>query len=289
MTAPARQVVSYPPAEAELPSADCTADTAGGLTFDIALPGASDRWDAALLLHGGGAEPVRLPLVPSGEGFLRAVVPSTMTLAEGRWKASLVLGGEAPLRLRSGRHDLRSLVARVPRSGRTWLGVRIPYRTQSGSLSVRSWLRWPHAEVSEASVAEGVLTVRGRLHGAVLTKTARLELRAPDAKKPVLSVRVIQAGPGFSAQLPLRELHAHEGEDFWTLSLKPGGGVPEVRVARILDDIAEKRNVVRYPTVPDAWGGRAVRVCYTGDNDLAVRREELLPLSGHRRAADSRV
>lgn len=289
MTAPARQAASCPPAEAELPSADCTADTAGGLTFDIALPGASDRWDAALLLHGGGAEPVRLPLVPSGEGFLRAVVPSTMTIAEGRWKASLVLGDEAPLRLRSGRHDLRSLVARVPRSGRTWLGVRIPYRTQSGSLSVRSWLRWPHAEVSEASVSEGVLAVRGRLYGAVLAKTARLELRAPDEKEPVLSVPVTQAGPGFSARLPLRELHAREGEGFWLLSLRPGRGGPEVRLARILDDIVDKRHVVRYPTVSDAWGERVVRVCYTGDNELAVRREELLSLSGDGGATHGRA
>lgn len=284
MTATTRQPVPRPSPEAELPSADCTADSAGGLTFDIALPGASERWDAALLLHGGGAdpEPVRLPLVPSGEGFLRAVLPSTMTIAEGRWKASLVLGDAAPIRLRSGRHDLRSLVARVPRSGRTWLGVRIPYRTQNGSLSVRSWLRWPHAEAGEVAVSDGVMTVRGRLHGETLAPGAQLELRAREGHEVALSVPLTLDGPRFSARVSLRDLQTRDGEDFWMLWLRPGEGLSEVRVARILDDIADKRYVVRYPAVPFARGELAIRPGYTGDNDLALRSEKHLSVAESR-------
>ncbi|WP_051718183.1 hypothetical protein [Streptomyces megasporus] len=52
---------------ATAPSADCTADSAGGLSFDVALPGAAERWDAALLLRLRNSDPeesVRLPLVP---------------------------------------------------------------------------------------------------------------------------------------------------------------------------------------------------------------------------------
>lgn len=283
MTATTRQSVPRSRPEVDLPRADCTADSAGGLTFDIALPEASERWDAALLLHGAGvSEPVRLPLVPSGEGFLRAVLPSTMTIAEGRWKASLVLGDAAPVRLRPGRHDLRSLVTRVPRSGRTWLGVRIPYRTQSGSLSVRSWLRWPHVEASEVSVAEGVMTVRGRLHGALLATEPRLEVRSRGTGEVAASVPVTAVGPQFTARIPLRDLDVRSGEDFWLLWLRPGDGEPTVRVARILDDIADKRHVVRYPAVPLACGGYALRPCYTGDNDLAVRSEKHPPVTGLR-------
>ncbi|MBB1242461.1 hypothetical protein GL263_02560 [Streptomyces durbertensis] len=263
------------------PQADCTADTAGGLTFDVALPEAAERWDAALLLHEDDPveDAVRLPLVPSGPRLMRAVLPSTVPLGEGRWKVSLAVGEEPPRRVAPGRNDLRSLVARVPRTGRTWLGVRIPYRTRQGNLALRAWQRWPHAEAHELRVADNSLTVRGRLYGATARPEAALLARtcagggsaAPVAEVPLVSVD----GEEFTAVLPLRSLPVPEGDadGGWLLWLRPAEGEEPVRIARILDDIPDKRRVIRYPAVPLGDAGGALRPCYTSDNDLAVRLE----------------
>ncbi|GAA2393663.1 hypothetical protein GCM10010420_18230 [Streptomyces glaucosporus] len=269
------------------PSADCTADSAGGLSFDVPLPGVAERWDAALLLRLRNSDPeesVRLPLVPlsggTGGTVLRATLPSTVPLAEGRWDAYLVLGEEEPRRLLPGCNDLRSLVDRVPRTDRTWLGVRIPYATKYGNLSVRSWLRWPHAEVGEIWPEDGGVTVRGRLYGAPLASGARLEARPRRAAGPVVTGPVDPAeGPGFTARLEYGDLaREREAGDDWELWLRPGADAEPVRVARILDDIADKQKIVRYPARPagggkEGDGGLLARPYYTGANDLSVRLE----------------
>lgn len=262
------------------PSADCTADSAGGLTFDVDLPGRRERWDAALLLGVRGAGPpgasrgpedcVRLPFFPAGESRLRAAMPSTMTLGEGHWDGYLVLGDGRPRRLRSGRHDLRSLVDREPSAHRTWLGVRIPYATRDDRLSLRAWLRWPHAEVRDLQVAGTGLTLRGRLYGAGITAAARLEARPrnprglPDGGAPVV-VPVTREGPDFVCALPYTAL---PGPGKWDLWLRPADAAQPVRVARILDDVADKERALRH--LPHRLGRRTTTVCWTEANDLAV-------------------
>ncbi|MFE7666549.1 hypothetical protein ACFU7U_37610, partial [Streptomyces celluloflavus] len=147
--------------------ADCIADSAGGLTFDLTAPQDADTtWSAALVLRlrgdEGAADEVRLPLGPNGSGRLRAVLPSTVALAEGRWHAYADLGdGREPRRLLQGVNDLRSLVGRRPLAGIGRLGVRIPYATRFGNLALRSWLRGPHAEAGDILVAPEGLTVSG--------------------------------------------------------------------------------------------------------------------------------
>uniref|UniRef100_UPI001B35605A hypothetical protein n=1 Tax=Streptomyces albidus (ex Kaewkla and Franco 2022) TaxID=722709 RepID=UPI001B35605A len=286
------------------PRADCTADSAGGLTFDVRLAdpaakgadttggaaGTGAEGDAAMLLHrrgggGGPADTVRLPLGPAGtEGTLRAVLPSIMSLPEGRWDAYLVLGDEEPRRMLPGVHDLRSLIDRVPRVGRTWLGVRIPYATKFGNLTVRSWLRWPHAEAGRLHVADGAMVLHGRLYGVCLGPTARLEAHARDAARTPVGMQVVRGadalGDGmeegetaseFTATLPFAALPAtHQVWDLW---LRPEEGAEPVRVARILDDVPDKRRIFSYPPqrVSDVDGDRAVRPYYTLDNDLSLR------------------
>ncbi|MGH3309223.1 MAG: hypothetical protein ACRDP3_01310 [Streptomyces sp.] len=292
-----RTVPSVPPVPRH-PRADCTADSAGGLTFDVRLPAVSldAVRDAALLLRrrGGeeGADTVRLPLTPAGsDSTLRAVLPSIMTLPEGRWDAYLLFGGSGerePRRLLPGIHDLRSLIGRVPRSSRTWLGVRIPYTTKYGNLTVRSWLRWPHAEAGELRVADGGIALHGRLYGARLGGTARLEACARDAAATPISVPVAAhaadaphtadvtgqndgQGSDFTAWLPLAALSA--AHPVWDLWLRPWEGAEPVRIGRILDDVADKKRIFSYPPqrVADADGERAVSPYYTRDNDLSVR------------------
>ncbi|MEE1929273.1 hypothetical protein V1J52_13975 [Streptomyces sp. TRM 70351] len=270
------------------PRADCTADSAGGLTFDIAHgaasgPGAAadaGRWDAALLLRRRpaagerAAEEVRLPLVPAGPGALRAVLPSTMRLTEGVWDAHLSTGGGTCGRLLPGTDDLRSLVDRVPRADRTWLGVRIPYTTGRGHLALRSWHRWPHAEAGDLRLAKGVLTLHGRLYGAALARGARLEARTPGGGEPVAAGPAREDGDGFAARLPLAgAARDAAGDAQWEVWLRPGAAAAPVRVARILDDVKDKRRSLRYPAVPLAGGARLVRACYTSANELAVRLE----------------
>lgn len=304
------------------PRADCTADSAGGLTFDVRpgdAPAGRDgtavtgggAGNAALLLRrrGGGegpADEVRLPLGPAGtDGTLRAVLPSIMTLPEGRWDAYLAPAEAEPRRLLPGVNDLRSLIDRVPRRGRTWLGVRIPYATKYGNLTVRSWLRWPHAEAGRLRVTDCRMLLRGRLYGARLSSTARLEAHARGAAATPVAVRVSRAcevsgawdasgaldaagayagGDGarsrlqngdpaseFAAELSLADLPpAHQVWDLW---LRPGEGAEPVRLARILDDVPDKKDIFSYPPqrVADAAGERAVRPYYTLDNDLSVR------------------
>ena len=299
------------------PHADCTADSAGGLTFDVRLTdktnktnktnkaggaaGASDAvttavattGDAALLLHrrgggGGPADTVRLPLGLAGtDGTLRAVLPSIMTLPEGRWDAYLALADAEPQRLLPGVHDLRSLIDRVPRQGRTWLGVRIPYATKYGNLTVRSWLRWPHAEAGRLRVEDGRLLLHGGLYGARLGATARLEARTRDAAASRTvsvpasrdaGVGIGEYGPGeaesasdFTAELPLAALPSEHR--VWDLWLRPEEGAEPVRVARLLDDVPDKRQIFSYPPqrVSGTDGDRVVRPYYTLDNDLSVR------------------
>ncbi|MDK1475656.1 hypothetical protein QNO07_19925 [Streptomyces sp. 549] len=282
MTAATADAVPGPDEPAGRPFADCTADSAGGLTFDIALPGEGERWDAGLLLRRRGTDPVetvRLPLVPAGEGTFRAVLPSTVPLAEGRWNAYLVLGESGPRRLLPGRTDLGPLLERVPRSGRTWLGVRIPYGTRHGNLAVRAWLRWPHAEAADLRLDSGGMTLHGRLFGAALSPEARIELRQGHAGQPVLSAPVTHDGPGFVCRLPLTGLVPRpSGEERWDLWLRTDPAAEAVRVGRILDDLPDKRYTADTPKVPLAEAeGTVAQVCYTADNDLSLL---LAPVGG---------
>lgn len=128
-----------------VPGADCIADSAGGLTFDITDPGpGAAAGDTHLVLrHRDGVREVRLPLTPAADGRLRAALPSSVELPEGRWDAYAQVADGEPQRLAPGLNDLRSLVDRVPSGARGHVAVRIPYGTKHGNLSVRSWLRAP--------------------------------------------------------------------------------------------------------------------------------------------------
>ncbi|MGW7489266.1 hypothetical protein [Streptomyces sp. NPDC054786] len=267
--------------------ADCIADSAGGLTFDLNAPQDTPAaWSAALVLRlrgGDGADDeVRLPLGPNGAGRLRAVLPSTVALAEGRWNAYADLGdGRDPRRLLPGVNDLRSLVDRRPLAGIGRLGVRIPYATKFGNLALRSWLRGPHAEAGDILVAPGGITVSGRLYGASAGAGARAEARArhhpaaPDAEPATVTVPLTVEGPEFRFTLPYEELAGRweHGSEPWDLWLRPAEGAGPVRIARLLDDVADKKQVFSYPALPVRTDAEQLRIgpYYTLDNDLAVR------------------
>ncbi|MCF3963930.1 hypothetical protein L1885_20145, partial [Streptomyces fuscigenes] len=114
---------------------DCTADSAGGLTFE--LPGGALTHDATLVLRRrgpGAAEEVLLPLTLADDGRRRAVLPSTVALAEGHWDVRYgSVDGGVPLH--AGVRDVRALVGRVPEAGP--VAARVPYPGADGRLALR--------------------------------------------------------------------------------------------------------------------------------------------------------
>ncbi|KAK1178217.1 hypothetical protein B7755_008735 [Streptomyces sp. NBS 14/10] len=290
-------------AEFAPPRADCVADSAGGLTFQVvdwARPGpaaGSDAGpDAALVLVRRGADPgpegeVRLPLVPTEGGRLQAALPSTVPLLEGRWDVHMVFGEAETQRLAPGLNDLRSLVDRKPGPSTSPLAVRIPYPTKHGNLSLRSWRRTPHAEAGELRVQGGGLAVRGRLYrvehpaewlaGAVAE--ARLRPEPSRVWTGQLERNGANAGHGadgaeFSFTLPLAELADgwKGGEEAWDLWLRPADrDAAPARLARILDDVPDKKEIFTYPAqvIAAAHGAAKAGPYYTVNNDLAVRVE----------------
>ncbi|MEH6378599.1 hypothetical protein V7793_30315 [Streptomyces sp. KLMMK] len=292
------------------PRADCIADSAGGLTFDLDAPGPGldlsepDHWTAALVLRRRGsddeAEEIRLPLAPDGAGRLRAVLPSTVALPEGRWDVYVAFADAAPRRLVPGLADLRSLVDRRPGPSTSPLAVRIPYATKHGNLSLRSWLRGPHAEAGDLHPDASGLTAHGRIHrvadpaawlsGAVVEARCR---RAPDlvVTAPVTTEKQAEDAPAeeadgqdFSFSLEYARLAEewHGGLDVWDLWLRPADGSEPARIARLLDDVVDKQQIFTYPVLPvdAAYAPAQAGPYYTADNDLAVRIEERPPVAG---------
>ncbi|MBO8191571.1 hypothetical protein ITI46_07675 [Streptomyces oryzae] len=313
LDAPVRTTAAAPPPNASSPHgrtphrlrADCTTHGDGSLTFDVRLsdetgkkaaaPEADEH--AAVLLrlrhHHGPDASLSLPLTPAAtDGGLRATLPATTWLREGRWDAYLAQGDEEPQRLLPGVHDLRSLLGGAHVDARAWLGVRIPYTTKHGNLTIRTWVRRPHAEAGTLRIDDATIALHGTLYGAQLSATACLEARPRDSAAPPVRIPVRPAqeehsgretapqhtpGPhhpqhGFAAELPFTALLP--GHRIWDLWLRPSADEEPVRVARILDDIPDKKHVFSYPSrhvaSPDGTA-HAVRPYYTVNNNLSVR------------------
>ncbi|MER6163769.1 hypothetical protein [Streptomyces violaceorubidus] len=274
-----------PPAPPAAPlRADCIGDSAGGLTFDVA---ARRNTGAALLVlrrrvgdadadATADADTVSLPLAPAAEGRLRAALPSSVSLPEGRWDAYARLSDGRPRRLVPGVTDLRSLAERTPSGLLGHVAVRIPYATRQGNLTVRSWLRAPHAEAVDLRHASGALTVRGRLYGTRLVPGADVELRARPGEgeggadgSGVRRVGVSAERTEFAFTVPYDGL----APGLWDLWLRPAGEAgPVVRLARLLDDVADKNPVFTFPRarVRTPYGPVEAGPYYTRDNDLSL-------------------
>ncbi|ELS52100.1 hypothetical protein [Streptomyces viridochromogenes] len=127
--------------------ADCIADSAGGLTFDVSAPGGTEA--AHLVLrHREGPEEVSLPLTPATKGRLRAALPSSVALPEGHWDAYARVTDEEPHRLAPGAMKVHSLASRVPyetRQGNLSVECRIPATPLGARGTARPATTNPHA------------------------------------------------------------------------------------------------------------------------------------------------
>jgi hypothetical protein len=254
---------------------DCTADSAGGLTFD--LPAGALPRDATLLLRRRDprsprdAEEVLLPLTEVDGGRWRAVLPSTVALAEGHWdvRYGAADGGRS---LRTGARDVRALVGRVPEAGP--VTARVPYAAAGGALALRSWVRAPHAEAGEIHCLPGAVTAEGVLYGAGPGGGSQglgvVEARPRDGG-PAYRVPATGAGGVFAFTLPYAPLAAASAgrRRWWDLWLVPEGGSAAARISRILDDAWDKRHWTLGPARES--GGAGAFPCYMEDNGLSVR------------------
>ncbi|MEV0173224.1 transferase [Streptomyces sp. NPDC050803] len=259
--------------------AHCTTDADGRITFHLPALEATDPPSAQLLLRlrPKKGKPEDLPLLlhveTVADGGRRAVLEPQPVLAEGRWDVYLLPAPEAPRqRLRPGLRDQRALVDGHTRDWPSPVAVRVPYSTKDGYLAVRTWLRTAHAEVEGIDVTDRSMTVNARLHGATLSAGAVVRLRARGANGAVRirEPQVESPGGRFSFTVDFTELIAADAAGVWDISVRtgPAGEAPLARVGRLLDDLADRKEIFVYPTA--RVGGAVVRPYYTVDNDLSV-------------------
>ncbi|CCK24956.1 transferase [Streptomyces davaonensis JCM 4913] len=261
------------------PRAHCTADTDGRITFHVPALEEQDRESAQLLvrLRPKKGQPEQtshvLPVeAADDDGGGRAVLEPQPALPEGRWDVYLLPEPGSPrIRLRPGMRDLRALVDGQTRDRLSPVAVRVPYTTKDGYLAIRTWLRTAHAEVEGIEVTDRTMTVKARLHGDTLSAGAVVRLRARGSNGPVRTRQPQVDGDGrrFSFTADLDELTA-EGSRVWDVSVRPrpAEGTPFIRIGRLLDDVADRKEIFVYPAA--TVGGLTVRPYYTVDNDLSV-------------------
>jgi hypothetical protein len=258
------------------PRLGCTVEADGRIRFDLAArPAEGER--LLLRLRPKKGQPEKelhlLDLRPADDGRGRAVLGPHPVLTEGRWDLYLVRDPEsARQRLRPGPRDLRALVDGHLRDRLGPLAVRVPYTTKDGFLAIRAWRRPAHAEAAGIDVTDRSLTVRARLHGASLLPGAVVHLRLRGAGGTVrtLEPRAGEDGRSFSFTVGHEELTTGTGAGnaVWDVFVRPGRDAALVRVARLLDDVADRKEVFVYPAI--TVGGTAARPYYTVDNDLSV-------------------
>lgn len=256
--------------------ADCTVDAHGRITFALPL-GSALRPQLLLRLRPKKGQPEQvvhlIDLEPAEDGSRRAVLDPEPGLAEGRWDAYLLREpGEERLRLRPGLRDQRTLLDGHTRDRPSPVAVRIPYATKDGYLAVRAWLRTAHSEAGAIDVTDRSMTVAARLHGASLGEGAAVLLRQRGAAGVVQTLEPRAGGDDrdFAFTVDHQELAAAggTGSGVWDVFLRPAAGAPRIRVGRLLDDLADRKEIFVYPAV--TVGGVSLRPYYTVDNDLSV-------------------
>lgn len=277
--------------------ADCVIETSGDIRVRVApeagMPVHSMFLSAKEDSDVQGGNVVRLPLTSDG-----AVLRRTYgRLTEGRWNLFAEYPGASGMiqrRLRAGVQDLRRLLDPLCPRPALPLVSWIPYRTADGWLAIRSWERSGHAEASDIEVDGDDITVGGWLLGPSPAAGPELELELRSRVDPARTITAVAkpapapypawegTGQGFRCTFPAGDLALGKapGDELWDVYARPGDGREPVRVARLLDDIADKKEVCTYPSTEvraTARGPVRVRPFYTRDNALSVRVADMAP------------
>ncbi|MET8944869.1 hypothetical protein ABZX30_15125 [Streptomyces sp. NPDC004542] len=266
----------------EQPRMDVCADEGGQLVVRVRLPlPAPVRPRLMLQPRRRKGEPPRggriVALEPTDRYHWHGVLGTVPALEEGRWDAYLVGASEEDRTpLLPGLRELRALVAGGGDSRPAPLSVRIPYVTKDGRLAIRAWHRARHAEAGRIVVTDGSITVVARLFGTRLGDGAAVSLksRGPDTVVQRIALRP-EGERDFSFTISCRELAAGGAEPeagaaptVWDVYVHPSAGAPRIRVARLLDDLADRKAVFVYPAA--THGEVTARPYYTVDNDLSL-------------------
>ncbi|MFF9896249.1 glycosyltransferase family 4 protein [Streptomyces longispororuber] len=207
-------------------------------------------------------------------------------MAEGYWNVHLRHGRDKGRvrRAPAGLVETGRLLAPTvpPHPSGAGFATAVPYRTQDGNLSLRTWSRAGHAELEFLAVGEEAVTLTGTLHGDV-TRGHHYRLTArPRGGEAAFEARcrVDEAGC-FTAEIPLADAARHaSGRSTWDLRLEPydeQGGT--VRIARLRGDIVDRRRTDAFPVARHATADGVVelRPCLTAGHDLALKAVTVAP------------
>ncbi|MFC8829501.1 glycosyltransferase family 4 protein [Streptomyces sp. NPDC057137] len=278
------------------PVGDCVVESGGALAFSLVAP------QAAAVVHEGlklvcvrsdvRTEEHVFPL--SGNGTV--TIPADEAFAEGIWEcyAELPESGRR-VRITARSIDQRGAMSACERArhGEPVHNL-VPYATRPHKfLSLRSWVRPIHAEAGDIRVDGKRITVAGELFGVgAMAQEPSLVVRRRGKSAEELTYAGSRTGErGFRFTFPAsgpagRQVARSES---WDLLLKYAPDAAPVKVARVLDDVVEKRPIYEYPVTEvrksRPWGPLRrvvrklrsrpaqwvrVRIMYMGTNDLIV-------------------
>ncbi|WP_172384276.1 glycosyltransferase family 4 protein [Streptomyces sp. MNP-20] len=201
-------------------------------------------------------------------------------MAEGYWNVHLQQGRKGRVRrARAGLVETGRLLAPTvpPHPSGAGFATAVPYRTQDGNLSLRTWSRAAHAELESLAVDPDAITLTGTVHGAAARGhhyRLRARLRGGDASFETRCT-VDEAGC-FTARVPLTDPAGQHpgGEAIWDLGLEPYDEQGHViRLARLRGDVIERRRTDVFPSARPATadGALELRPYLTSHNDLALK------------------
>ncbi|WP_158621313.1 hypothetical protein [Streptomyces triticirhizae] len=199
------------------------------------------------------------------------------TLAEGRWDAFLATAERPkPQRLAARLVETAALVVARPRATPRGATAWIPYPTKDGNLTLRTWQRPHHAEVTEIRTTDTTVTIAVN---APATPGSRVTARDATGRETPLTVTPTADGHLSAtlayADLPLPPSAPAEAR-VWRLHLTTPEG-HTAPLARIAGDTHDRRRTDVHPTAPLRNGDLTVRPAFTGDNDLTLLAEPAAP------------
>ncbi len=255
---------------------DCTVRADGTLSFTSA--GTTDATALVLRLRDQPGEH-EIPFDGSGQG---ALLSPASGVDEGRWNVFLK-EGTGRTRARAGRLDTRVTASGLPPETDGPVRMLLPYVTADGYLAVRSWQRDLHTECRRVALEEDWLRLELDFYGLASDSLELVAARRSHPMELVFPVTVSGDAARGDAEIPLSELARcrltrHDDWDLWVAG--PDG--TRVRVARLLDDVPDRKAVYTQPllkiTPPDElpWVEESpatpvrLRPYFTVDSELSI-------------------
>lgn len=215
-----------------------------------------------------------------------------LRLGEGRWDLFTVDGRGTRTRLTAHVIDSRGALQAALRQHDGEVTHAVPYTTEDGHLSIRSWRRLHHAEVTGVDYQRTAFVVHGRYMGEWHEENALQAVlqRRQQPRSTLALPDVTFHGRVFHCHVPVDELMHRRilREENWDLFLRDETSNRESRVGRLLDDSPNRKLTHRYPELVVEEPGAidlfrysentsriAARPYYTADNDLSVVVTEL--------------